>query len=277
MTKPAIGRDTVMCMSLSARPGNFGTRFQNSLYEQLGLDYLYKSFSTEDLEGAVRGIRALGIRGCAISMPFKETVIPLLDGLEDSARAIDSVNTIVNDDGVLTGHNTDYRAVRTLLARAGIGAGTRFVVRGSGGMAKAVVAALRDAGATEGLIVARNRARGTALARAYGYDWAETLPDAQPDTAAAALLVNVTPLGMTGADADALAFPEAMIAACETVLDAVAIPVETPLVRAARRAGRRIVSGDAILVLQAVEQFRLYTGVDPGADRIEIAAAAAFA
>ena len=82
---------------------------------------------------------------------------------------------------------------------------------------------------------------------------------------------------MTGDEADALAFPEAMVAACETVLEAVALPVETPLVRAARAAGRRIVSGDAILVLQAVEQFRLYTGLDPSTGQIDIAARAAFA
>ena len=91
MNKPLIGRDTRLCMSLSARPGNFGTRFHNRLYELLGLDYVYKAFSTQDLAGVVRGIRALNIRGCAVSMPFKEDVIPLLDALEGSAAAIDSV------------------------------------------------------------------------------------------------------------------------------------------------------------------------------------------
>ena len=268
--KPPLGRDTRLCMSLSGRPGNFGTRFQNSLYEQLGLDFVYKAFTTTDLEGAVRGIRALGIRGCAVSMPFKEAVIPLLDRLEGSAAAIDSVNTIVNDDGVLTGFNTDYQAVRTLLARNGIGAGTRFVLRGSGGMAKAVAAALRDEGATQGTIVARNRATGEAIAGAYGFGWS-----AEPPASGAALLINVTPLGMEGADADTLAFPPDMIAAAQTVFDVVALPAETPLVRAGRAAGKRVVTGAEVIVLQAVEQFRLYTGVDPSAAQSRIAAAAA--
>ena len=114
--RPLIGRDTRLCISLSARPGNFGTRFHNRLYALTGLDYVYKAFSTRDLAGAVGGIRALDIRGCAISMPFKEAVIAMLDGLAPSASAIDSVNTIVNDDGVLTGHNTDYAAVAALIA-----------------------------------------------------------------------------------------------------------------------------------------------------------------
>lgn len=79
--KQSIGRDTRLCMSLSARPGNAGSRLHNTLYGLLGLDYVYKSFSTTDLPAAIGGLRALGIRGCAISMPFKEAVIPCSTGL----------------------------------------------------------------------------------------------------------------------------------------------------------------------------------------------------
>jgi shikimate dehydrogenase len=269
MTKATIGRDTKLCMSLAARPGTFGSRFHNRLYELLALDYVYKAFTTTDLAGAIGGIRALGIRGCAVSMPFKEAVIPMLDGLEGSAAAIDSVNTIVNDGGRLTGYNTDYSAVRTLLDRSGL-APMPFVLRGSGGMAKAVAAALRDSDFTTGTIVARNAGAGQAIARAYGFDWRAEL-----DQAGAAMLVNVTPLGMTGADADALAFPDAMIAACDAVVDVVALPAETPLLMAARAAGKPCITGEEIAMLQALEQFVLYTGITPAPD--QIAAAAAFA
>jgi shikimate dehydrogenase len=267
MEKPLIGRDTRLCMSLSARPGNFGTRFHNRLYALTGLDYLYKSFSTRDLEGAVRGIRALGIRGCAISMPFKEAVIALLDALAPSAAAIDSVNTIVNDDGVLTGHNTDYGAVVDLLAD--VDPATTFILRGSGGMAKAVAAALRDSGFRDGTIVARNEAAGRALADLYGYRWA-----AEP-AGEAAMLVNVTPLGMTGADAAALAFPAPMIERCDIAFDVVQYPPETPFLHAARAAGKHVVTGTEVATLQALQQFILYTGVTPG--DAQVADAAAFA
>ena len=268
-TKPLIGRDTRLCMSLAARPGNFGTRFHNRLYETLGLDFVYKAFSTQDLEGAVRGIRALDIRGCAISMPFKEAVIPMLNGLAPSAAAIDSVNTIVNEDGVLTGHNTDYAAVARLIAD--IDPATRFVLRGSGGMAKAVAAALRDAGFRDGTVVARNADVGQALAALYGFGWRA---DVDQD-AGAGLLLNVTPIGMTGGDADALAFPEAMIAASTVVVDVVQYPPETPLLRAARAAGKRVITGAEVATLQALDQFVLYTGVTPDAE--QVAEAAAFA
>ena len=267
--KPTINKNTRLCMSLSARPGNFGTRFQNFLYEALGLDYLYKAFTTTDLPAAVGGIRALGIRGCAVSMPFKEACIPLLDGLDPSADRLQSVNTIVNTEGVLRGFNTDYLAVRELLDSHAVPRDTRLVLRGSGGMAKAVACALHDAGFLDGTVVARNATTGPALARSYGFDWQPELGSLR-----AGLLVNVTPIGMAGgAEADDLAFDDAAIAMAHTVFDVVAIPVETPLIRAARAAGKRVVTGGEVIVLQAVEQFVLYTGVRPDAELIQRAAA----
>ena len=116
MGRPALNKDTRLCISLAARPSNIGTRFHNYLYEQLGLDFIYKACTTTDIGAAIGGVRALGIRGCSVSMPFKQDVIPLVDHVEDSARAIRAVNTIVNDDGVLTAANTDFIAVQQLIA-----------------------------------------------------------------------------------------------------------------------------------------------------------------
>ncbi len=266
--KPPIGAATKLCMSLSGRPGNGGSRLHNRLYELLGLDFLYKSFGTTDLPAAIGGIRALGIRGSAISMPFKEAVIPLLDHIEASASVIESVNTIVNDDGVLTGYNTDFIAVRDLLKAKRIDPATPFVLRGSGGMAKAVAAALRNLGFDHGTIVARNVDTGPALARQYGYDWRADLPEP-----GAPLLINVTPLGMAGGNGADLAFPESYVAAAEIVFDVVAQPAETPLIKLAREKEKLVISGASVIVLQAVEQFVLYTGVRPDADMVEEAAA----
>jgi len=265
--KPPIGRDTKLCMSLSARPGNAGSMLHNRLYELLGLDYVYKSFSTTDLPAAIGGIRALGIRGCAVSMPFKEAVIPLIDAMEPSASAIDSVNTIVNDNGRLTGYNTDFVAVRDLLVQRGIDPALPFAVRGSGGMAKAVVAALRDCGFGEGVVVARNREAGQALAEQYGYAWQAEVP-----ARGAPLLINVTPLGMAGADERAMSFDDAQIAGCEVAFDVVAQPAMTPFILAADKAGKTIISGAEVIVLQAVEQFVLYTGIRPEPEMIRDAA-----
>lgn len=266
-----LNRDTKLCMSLAARPSNIGTRFHNFIYRELGLNYVYKAFTTKDIEGAIRGIRALGIRGSAISMPFKQAVIPLIDEMMPSATAIGSVNTIVNDDGHLRAYNTDYVAVRTLIEGAGIDRASSYALLGSGGMAKAVGHALVDAGFTNGTIIARNQGTGGALAKALGLAWAPDLGNLRP-----AFLLNVTPIGMAGgAEADDLAFPRAAVEAASAVFDAVALPIETPLVRLARTLGKTVVDGGAVITLQAVEQFALYTGVRPEADLV--ARAQAFA
>lgn len=265
--KPLLGPHTQLCMSLAARPSHFGTRFHNRLYELLELDFVYKAFTTTDLSAAIGGIRALGIRGCAISMPFKEQVISLLDSLEPSAAAIDSVNTIVNNGTTLVGYNTDYIAIATLLDQAGLSPTTPFLLHGAGGMAKAVAAALRDRGHQHGHIIARNATKGPALAVQYGFHWA---PESEGLTAP--LIINATPLGMVGADADKLAFSHPTIEAAQTVFEVVALPVETPLVRAARQVGRTVISGADVGVLQAVEQFVLYTGQRPTPAQIQDAA-----
>jgi hypothetical protein len=128
-----ITRDTTLCVSLAARPSNIGTRFHNFLYDELALDFVYKAFAPADLEAAVAGIRGLGIRGAGVSMPFKEACIPLLDELDPSASAIDSVNTIVNDSGRLRGYNTDYLAVQQVLAAHEVPPELEFAVLGNGG------------------------------------------------------------------------------------------------------------------------------------------------
>ena len=256
-------------MSLAARPGNFGTRFHNFLYRELGLNFIYKAFTTHDLGSAIAGIRALGIRGCAISMPFKEASIEHLDELDASAKGIRSVNTIVNTDGYLKGYNTDYTAVSKLLHSSEVPPGVDFILLGSGGMAKAVVCALKDAGFANGLIVARNEVTGPALAQQYGYRWTRDLPGEKPG-----LLINVTPVGMAGGpEAGQVAFPEEMILSAQHVFDVVAIPAETPLIRLATSLGKKVITGADVIVLQAIEQFVLYTGVRPDAETIEKAAA----
>ena len=262
-------KDTQLCMSLSGRPGNFGLRFHNHLYQQLGLNFYYKAFSSQDLPGAIGGIRALGIRGCGVSMPFKEASIELVDELDASAQAIASINTIVNTNGHLKAYNTDYIAIAQLLAAHQVPQASSFILRGSGGMAKAVASALRDGGYSNGIIVARNQSAGRALADSLGYQWQAELGDVR-----AQMLINVTPIGMAGgAEADRLAFPAEAIAEAQTVFDVVAIPAETPLILRARAEGKHVITGLEVIAIQALEQFVLYTGVRPSEAQFQQAVA----
>jgi shikimate dehydrogenase len=269
MDTTAITRDTTLCISLSGRPSNLGTRFHNHLYAELGLDYVYKACTTTDLPSAVAGIRALGIRGCGVSMPFKRDVIALVDSMDDSALAISSVNTIVNTEGHLRAYNTDYVAVVSLLRTYGVPVDASFVVLGSGGMARAVVAALRDSGFTEGAVVARTEATGRPLADEYGYPWRPEVGSERP-----ALVINATPVGMAGGPAaDQLPVDADVVDAAGTVFEVVAMPIGTPLVRRARAAGATVITGAEVQALQAAEQFVLYTGVRPTDEQLSRAAA----
>ncbi len=264
----AISKDTQLCISLAARPGNFGTRFHNYLYDQLGLDFVYKAFTTQDLPAAIGGVRALGIRGCAVSMPFKEACVALVDELDPSAAVIGSVNTVVNTAGVLRAYNTDYLAVQTLAKQHGLTSDLSFALRGSGGMARAVASALQNAGLTKGVVVARNERAGRRLAGEVGWEWQPELGKLRPH-----LLINVTPIGMSGGpESNDLAFSPQVIAQARVVFDVVALPAETPLMLEARRQGKRVISGAEVATLQALEQFVLYTGVRPSPAQVRAAA-----
>jgi len=259
-----------MCISIAARPSNIGTRFHNFLYEELGLNFVYKGFAVDDAEGAVRAIRALKLRGAAVSMPHKETVIPFIDEMMESASAIEAVNTIVNTDGYLRAYNTDFQAVVDVLRARNIDTSSSVVIRGSGGMAKAVVAAFREVGFSDVTVVSRNETAGKALAAKYGYTWKS---DAELENLMGpSVLVNVTPIGMTGGNESELSFSKEMIAQSSVVFDVVAKPVETPLVLVARDAGKEVLTGFEIMALQAAIQFKLYTGIELTEDQIKRAA-----
>jgi shikimate dehydrogenase len=264
---PILNKDMQVCISLAARPSNLGTRFHNFLYDELGLNFIYKAFTSSDLEGAVRGMRALGFRGCSVSMPFKEAIIPLIDVMAPSALAIESVNTVVNDNGVLTASNTDYEAVLQLLSERNIDPQQSVLVRGSGGMAKAVVAAFREAGFENLSIVARNHEAGLALAGKYGFKHL-TEPRLAESAEKFDVIVNVTPIGMVGDNETDLSFALEQIDAATVVFDVVAFPAETPLIKQAMTSNKTVITGAEVIALQAALQFAAYTGVALSADLV---------
>ncbi|ORA46025.1 shikimate 5-dehydrogenase [Mycolicibacterium celeriflavum] len=273
MMRVPLSKDTRLCISLSGRPTNIGTRFHNYLYDLLGLDFIYKACTTTDIAAAIGGVRALGIRGCSVSMPFKQDVLALVDEVEQSARSIHAVNTIVNDlsvpGGRLTASNTDYLAVQRLIAENRLAPSQSVLIHGSGGMASAVGAAFRDLGFDHGTIVARNAETGRSLADRLGFDYVADVGSRGAD-----VLVNVTPVGMAGApEASEKPFDDATIAKAHNVFDVVAMPSETPLIKAARIAGVAVITGAEVIALQAAEQFERYTGIRPTDEQILAASA----
>ncbi len=136
----------MLCGSIAAHPGRFGVAMHNAAYRALGLNYVYVAFGTEDTAAAIAAMRALGLRGLGLTMPHKIRAIAHLDALTDDARAIGAVNTVVNDDGRLTGHNVDWLGAIRAFSEVGPVTGLRAAVIGAGGGARAVVFGLIRAG-----------------------------------------------------------------------------------------------------------------------------------
>lgn len=251
----------------------------NAAFQSAGIDATYEAWDTppESLGGRVDALRGDDFYGANVTIPHKEAVVPLLDGLSETAAKIGAVNTIAHDDGKLTGHNTDVAGFsRSLRDDAGFDArGARVLLLGAGGAARAVALALIEAGASVIFVVARQprkidamvvklkplTATGTTITWAYWGDgsFLRTLGDAD-------LVVNSTPIGVAGSEtAGQSPIPGELIQPHTTVFDLVYNPPETALVAAARSRGGKAVSGFGMLVHQAAESFRLWTGRD--ADR----------
>jgi len=231
----------------------------NAGYEALGLAYTYVPFAVEDLVAALGAMRALGIRGLGISMPFKQQILALLDALEPVAARIGAVNTVVNEAGRLVGYNTDWSGAMLALDEALPLRDKRVLVLGAGGAARAVGYGLVQGGARLTLCN-RTEARGRELAVELGAEW---LAWARRADARIDAVVNATSLGMSSAPGTAPTespWPEDALHDELVVMDLVYEPIDTPLLRSARRRGARAVHGGRMLLHQAARQFELYTG-----------------
>jgi len=224
----------------------------------LGIDGHYIPVLVKDLAGAVAAIRALNIRGVSVTIPFKEAVMPLLDAIDDDARAIGSVNTILNSGSKLTGFNTDGKGVEAALAKKMHISGKTFVLIGAGGTTRAALYAVKKNGG-EALVVSRNRIKGEALAAEFACPW---MPLADISTAKGDCLINTTPLGMMP-EIEAMPVPENVIQWFNYVMDAVYNPPETRLLQKAGEAGAVAISGVEMFVAQGGEQLRLWTCMEP--------------
>jgi shikimate dehydrogenase len=235
-------------------------------YRALGLPFTYVPFEVRDLAGAIAGMRALGIRGFGVSHPFKQDVIPLLDALDPVAARIGAVNTIVNTDGRLVGHNTDWIGATRALEEQRPLAGARVLLLGAGGAARAIAFGLREKQA-QTTIANRDMTKARALANdvhGSGEGRVEVVAwEARASRVAGCdVIVNATSLGQLDvAAADSPlpgdAFPDGWNG---VVMDIVYKPIHTPLLAAARARGVHVVHGGRMLLHQATAQFHLYTG-----------------
>ncbi|CUS79129.1 shikimate dehydrogenase [Candidatus Kryptonium thompsonii] len=251
---------------------SFSPFIHNTAFELTGLNYKYIAFDVlpENLKDALKGLVALGIKGVNVTIPHKEAVIESLDNVSPEARIIGAVNTIVNENGTLSGHNTDvYGFTESLKKYKNLISNTPVFIFGAGGSARAVIYSLITNFQPERIVIAnRNISRAEGITRHFsqvlGYKDFEVkeffLPEIAGDIKSSRLVVNTTPIGMYP-NINELPVPvDDFFHDGQVVYDLVYNPPMTKFLKLARRKGAEVISGIEMLILQASKSFELWTG-----------------
>lgn len=247
----------------------------------LGFELVYSLFDFDtpawtgsELGDAIAAAEGEGYLGVNVTYPFKQAVIPLLDQLSPDAERLGAVNTVLFRDGRRIGHNTDWSGFAESLARGLPERRQHRVLQlGAGGAGAAVAYALMASGVERLAILDHDGARADAvaarLAAQFGANRVAVARDLAGELGAADGLVNATPVGMAKHPGSPL--PAALLRPALWVADVVYVPIETELLAAARSLGCAVLDGGGMAVFQAVGAFRLFTGIEPDADRMRAA------
>lgn len=227
----------------------------NNAFKKRKINAIYLAFDVTNLEAAIAGIKALGIRGLSVTIPHKEAVMKYLDEIDDMAKRIGAVNTIINREGKLLGSNTDWlgavRALEEVIALKG----KKVLIIGAGGSARAICIGIRDKGAN---VHIANRTISKAKSLAYlcgaSFSGIDELNNISNDFD---ILINTTPVGMSPNE-DKIIIDPKVLSNFKVVMDIVYSPVETLLLKEAKKRGCKTVSGLKMLLYQAIAQFELW-------------------
>lgn len=252
----------------------------NRALSLLGLNYLYTLFdinSPEKLEAVASGVRVLGIAGLNVTIPYKEKIIKHLDALSPEAAEVQAVNTIVNQDGYLIGHNTDIAGfAEPLKAHKSELKGCAVALFGNGGAARAVIEALKNYEVGALHLIVRNEEKGSALKeeierRSHNLkvELHNSSDAAVAETLRAVkLIVNATPVGAGESSPNLIAETAEIFSAGQIVYDLVYQPRLTPLLLHAQRQGATVIGGIEMLLAQGAKAFELWTGQAMPIDQI---------
>ena len=256
------GSTRIACVVGHPARHSLSPAIHNAAFAAAGVDAVYVALDIEEsaLAPTIATLRSVGFVGASVTMPYKEAALGLCDEIGEAARALGSLNTLIPlADGRLRGESTDGAGCVGALRSAGADPmGKRCIVVGAGATARACIVGLAAAGAASVGVVNRTASRADSAA-SLAADVAHVA--AASDIVGADVIVHTTPAGM-GDNTD-VAIDPMLLRPHHTVLDAVYQPLETTLLSAARRVGAMCVDGLWMLVHQAVEQQRLWTGITP--------------
>ena len=226
--------------------------------KEMGIDGHYSAFCVSDLESAICGIKGMNIRGASVTIPYKVSVMEYLDEVDDAALKIGAVNTIVNNNGRLTGYNTDWLGLMLTIRELMPVKDQTFIIIGAGGTARAAAYGIMKEGGLP-IIVSRTTAKGKNLSNKLNCPFYSL---ADLGMIKADCMINTTPVGMYP-NIDQSPVEASFLGKYKYVIDVIYNPLKTKLLRDAEANGCRTVSGLDMFVHQGAEQLKLWTGIEP--------------
>jgi 3-dehydroquinate dehydratase/shikimate dehydrogenase len=268
-----IAGDTTYTMSPYIHNAAFRTARLNAVFVPLQVHDL-DAFMRRMVLPEIREIE-LNFRGFSVTNPHKQAIIPHLDYADDAAAKIGAVNTVKIENGKLIGFNTDAQGfIAPLVEKFGDLNAVNAAVFGSGGAARACVYSLKNAGA-DATVFARNVEKASALAEEFGVNLKELSADnsrLKADFSNFDIVVNATPLGTSGQCENETIATAEQLRGVNLVYDLIYNPPETRLLREAKLAGAQTLGGFEMLMAQAAEQFKIWTGKDAPINEMTAAA-----
>jgi shikimate dehydrogenase len=253
---------TKICLIIGDPVGHsLSPLMHNTAYEAVGIEeqfvYLASSVSVTKMQSVIESVRTLGIRGLTCTVPHKIAVIPYLDEIDDVAKKIGAVNSVVNTNGILKGYNTDWVGAITPLKMRTTLAGKKVLVIGAGGAARAVVYGLTSEKAKV-TVINRTYEKAKELALEFGCASCDILN--KEFLMSQDIVINTTSVGMHPNDG---VTPISMVGIHkgQILMDIVYAPYETEFLKQGKKRGANIIHGTEMLLYQGTAQFELYTGV----------------
>ena len=243
---------TKLCISISQRPGTSGSKFHNTAYKLMNLNYLYIPLKFENLNNLKLILNKFNIHGCSVSMPFKEKVLKYLDKKDLSTIETKAANTLVFKNGLIKGYNTDYYATKVIMKKINLKKNDTILLLGSGGAARSIYEYIKKIKLKNIYICARNTSKFN--------NWNKTnnsliITWKKRNEIKSSLLINATPIGMKS---KIIPVSSSKIKNYKSILDLV-INSKSSLKKIAKKNNVKYYGGLEFSFYQACRQFEIYT------------------
>jgi shikimate dehydrogenase len=253
-----ITKETSLLVSFASQQNSLGAAMHNAAYAAIGENVVYVPVTTDDIKNAIAGVRGFNLRGNTVSMPHKQTVMQYLDKIDPIAEKIGAVNTVSNDNGILTGYNSDWVGAMSALKEVTELEDKKVIVIGAGGAARAIVYGLVENKA-QVTIYNRTADKAKELAETFGVTFGGDMA-ALNSASDYDIVVNATPVGSAKSESNESIVGETFFKPGTIAMDVVTVPTETTFLKHAKAKGAKVIPGYRMLIHQALFQIELFTG-----------------